>query len=92
MNTDKERGATIETTLDQRGKTHGNFSDNATVALQIRDIMRSMKPHWSNLSAEQRLALEEIALKIARICSGGNTIDSWHDIGGYAALGEKACN
>lgn len=85
-----KRSATIGATLDQRGKTHGDFGNNATVALQIRDVMRSMKPHWHNLSAEQRLALEEIALKIGRICSGGHKeTEHWHDIQGYAKLGER---
>ncbi len=78
--------------LSQRGATHGDFGDNATCALQIREVMRSMKPHWSNCTAEQRLALEEIALKIARILSGGNKVaEHWLDIQGYAKLGEKAC-
>lgn len=82
----------ISTVLSERGTTHGDFGDNATFALQMRDLMRSMKPHWSNCTAEQRLALDEIALKIARILSGGNkTKDSWRDIAGYAKLGEDAC-
>jgi hypothetical protein len=76
-----------------RGTTHGDFSANAAFALQYRDLLRSMKPHWSNLSPKQALALDEIGLKIARIVSGGhNTKDSWKDIAGYAQLGEKACS
>jgi len=88
-----EGGQSLASILSDRGKTHGDFGDNAEIALQIRDVMRSAKPHWSNLSAEQRLALEEIALKIARICSGGNwEAEHWRDIQGYAKLGENVCN
>lgn len=75
-----------------RGSTHGDFGDNAMFALQMRDLLRSIKPHWSNLTAEQRLALDEIALKIARILSGGADVaEHWIDIQGYAKLGEKVC-
>ncbi len=44
------------------------------------------------LSNQHKEALDMIALKISRIVSSdGNFRDHWHDIQGYAALGEKAC-
>lgn len=79
--------------LLQRGTTHGDFGDNAKYALQARDLMRSMVPGWSNCTAEQRLALDEMQLKIARILSGGQKVkEHWDDLGGYSMLGGKACD
>lgn len=79
-------------TLAERGTTHGDFGNNAIAALAIRATLRAAT-NWRDLRPAQQLALEEIALKMARIVTGGaGHKDSWHDIQGYAKLGEDACD
>ncbi len=83
----------LDAVMSERGSTHGDFGDNATIALQTRELWRAQKPGWSNCTAEQRLALEEIALKVARILSGGQDVkEHWLDIAGYSTLGSKSCD
>lgn len=75
-----------------RGRTHGDFGDNAEVGLGIRNLIRSAN-NWQRLSKRQQLALEEIALKIARITTGDPKFrDSWLDLVGYSKLGMTDCN
>lgn len=80
----------IEATLKDREKTHGKFKNVAQTAQRLKDTFR-----WAgidHLNAEQREALDLVASKIARIlCGDPNYADNWHDIAGYARLGEKAC-
>lgn len=74
----------------ERGRTHGDFRENAKFANRARDLLRSMQPGWDNCSPEQRLALDEIMLKIGRILSGSAAEkEHWDDIEGYAKLGGK---
>lgn len=75
--------------LAQRGGSHGKFGDNA----QFHEYaLTGMQMHcngegWHNLSARQKLALDVIQQKIARILSGDpNFVDHWTDIEGYAKL------
>lgn len=73
-----------------RGSTHGNFSDNATIAQDLKYVMRG-SAQWGKLTPRKKEALEQIALKISRILSEGSDPDfaeHWDDIGGYAALGK----
>ncbi len=45
---------------------------------------------WNSLDSDQKVALEMIAHKIARIINGNPShVDSWHDIAGYATLIEQ---
>lgn len=81
---------TVQETLSQRKGTHGEFKENASYAQGIKSIYKR-SPAWHQMSNEQREALEMIASKISRILSGGfEHKDSWHDIAGYASLGEKS--
>lgn len=83
----------LKMTLADRGKTHGSFKDNASITTELRHMWR-LTPNWGRLHDEQKLALDEIALKIARILSEGASPDykePWHDISGYGMLGEQAC-
>ncbi len=74
--------------LQEREKTHGSFKLNA----QIHKKLCYAYPHEPDLNTEQRLALNMIYLKIARILSGqGDHKDHWDDIAGYAKLGSEAC-
>lgn len=84
----------VKVTLQNRGKTHGAFSENADIALALRADFRACS-NWNKLKAAQRLALDEIALKLARILSAGSQPDNpehWLDIAGYATLGKQACD
>lgn len=78
----------IQKTLKERGAVHGDFSDNAVIAQQLKTIVRSNnRDHLSPIMLE---ALEMITHKIARILSGNAAHkDHWHDIAGYATLVEE---
>lgn len=70
----------------ERGKTHGNFSDNAEISQGIKRYMHN-SINWETMSDEEKEALDMIALKISRICSGRpHYRDNWVDVAGYASL------
>lgn len=80
---------TIDTTLNDRAKTHGNFAHHSTITQLIKDAI-TCQPNWRILDPDQREALDMIAHKIGRILAGDpNHVDHWHDIAGYATLVEK---
>ena len=75
----------IEKTLKQRQKTHGNFETHAKISQELKSVL--WKYDYQDLTPDQCEALEMIAHKIARILNGNpNTHDHWHDIAGYATL------
>ena len=77
----------IDDTLKDRNSTHGDFGENAQISQRIKSAMFG---HITELSDVHREALEMIALKISRICSGyANEPDHWKDIQGYARLAEN---
>lgn len=81
----------IESTLGERGKRYGDFTDHALIAQDLQDVMRRSHDGkgWARCNHVQRQALTVIADKIARILSGDpNYHDNWHDIQGYARLVE----
>ena len=70
--------------ITARQTTHGDFTDNSAVAQQIKTIIRNNPAKLTQVQAE---ALDFIASKIGRICSGNaNERDHWLDIAGYATL------
>ncbi len=76
----------IQDTLTERGKQYGVFEFHASIAQQLKEVMRT-RGGWDHLSYDKMEALEMIQHKIARILNGDpNTHDSWHDIAGYATL------
>lgn len=75
----------IEKTLKQRQKTHGNFETHAKISQELKAVL--WKYDYQELSPDQCEALEMIFHKIARILNGNpDTHDHWHDIAGYATL------
>lgn len=73
--------------LNQREKTHGSYSDVATMAQFMKAHFRNCKAEWDRLTVEQRESLDMIAVKIARVLGGNaNEADHWLDIAGYATL------
>lgn len=79
----------VEEILAERGKTHGDFTDNARVMQALKNVMAD-SPNWAGLTDVQREALHMIVHKIGRICSGNpNVHDHWDDIAGYAKLASE---
>lgn len=87
----QEAVGSLLATLEQRGGTHGSFTDNAAIAIATRELWRATT-NWRQLRPTQRLALEEIALKVARILSEGSDHDNpehWYDGAGYFFKGAE---
>jgi hypothetical protein len=77
--------------LDERGRTHGQFADNARVGQHLRAYWRA-QPSWASMPEIQREALDHIAGKLSRIFSGQATWrDHFLDVAGYAMLAADAC-
>lgn len=83
----------INKTLNEREKTHGRYEAMATAYSCIKDVFKSnWRPNNLGLPRNSRdrgreLALDAIAMKLARILAGNDEcIDHWHDIAGYATL------
>lgn len=81
-----ENGSTAEI-LDAREARYGGFKNNSRVAQVIKSAMKQGNG-WAKLLPTQQESLDQIASKISRIVSGGDTsyADSWRDISGYAEL------
>lgn len=72
--------------LNERGKTHGDFTDNARVSQELKDVLKA-HPRYHALTAVQAESLDMICHKIARIIAGNpNFEDHWADLAGYATL------
>jgi hypothetical protein len=71
--------------LNERNKTHGNFSSNATLSQALKETIAI---HTQTvLTAVQQEAIDMICLKLSRIVTGNpNEPDHWLDISGYADL------
>lgn len=85
-------GRTTEALVNERGKTHGKFSDHArcTQRLKATFVDELDKRHvrqQTPLSNRQVEAIEMILHKIGRIVAGQPDFqDHWDDIAGYARI------
>lgn len=82
----------VNTTLNSRASTHGDFQDNGRIMQRLKHVMRTDGVNWRAgiLEEFQCEALDMIQHKIGRILSGNpNEPDHWHDIAGYATLVEN---
>lgn len=78
----------LNNTLSERGNSYGDFTDNAFIAQQLKDVVRCGRA-WVDATAAQREAVDMILSKISRLVTGNPYHkDSWHDIQGYAKLAE----
>lgn len=78
--------------LTERGKTHGQFSQNAIYGQELRLLFRS-SPQWSNMPAVHKEALDMAACKLSRILSGQSRFrDHWLDVIGYCTLALEVCD
>jgi hypothetical protein len=76
---------TIQKTLKERQKTHGDFATHAKISQKLKAVL--WEHDHQGLDADQIEALEMICHKIARILNGNpNVHDHWHDIAGYSTL------
>jgi Domain of unknown function (DUF6378) len=76
----------IRDILNERGKTHGDFTENARIHRQLQQVVASA-PLYAALTAVNEIAIQVILGKIARIVTGDQMHkDSWDDIAGYAML------
>lgn len=79
----------IDKVLEERQKTHGEFSSHARYTQQIKEVFRS-SPDWGRLNDHQKEAMDMFAHKQGRILNGNpNVKDHWTDIAGYATLVER---
>ena len=83
-------GRGVEGLLAERERTHGRFEETSSVANSIRRMLRTGRA-FAWLGAGQCVALDEIALKLARIvCGDPSHRDHWDDVSGYAIKGRDA--
>ena len=82
---------TTQEILNERGITHGDFSENSLVSQVLKDAVRAYGK-WNKLSLEKKEAIDMICHKIGRImCGDPNFRDHWDDIAGYAKLASDRC-
>lgn len=87
--TNRPTVSSITTLLDERGKTHGEYSVHAQITQDLKDVMHKTQ-NWGRLNAVQKETLEMVAHKIGRVLAGNpNFKDHWMDIAGYAKLAEE---
>ncbi len=80
-----------EALLEERGTTHGSFTENAIYGQELRSLFRSAVG-WTAMPPVQREALDNIATKLSRILSGQADFSGhWEDVEGYARLAREAC-
>lgn len=78
------RYMTTQDILQERGQTHGDFSNNARVSQALKATLQLEN---ADLTDVQQEAIDMICHKLARIAAGNpNFKDHWDDIAGYATL------
>ena len=78
----------ITDTLDERQTRYGDFLGDASVAQDLKFLMREtadanggLAQGWASLDPDMKEALEQIATKVGRILHGDAWYDdSWRDI------------
>jgi hypothetical protein len=76
----------INETLSTREGQYGQYRVVSDISQNIKSIMKDT-PNYRAMPSYMRESLDMIANKMARILNGNYYLnDSWHDIGGYAAL------
>jgi hypothetical protein len=85
----------IDDLLEERGKTHGKFSDSARCAQRLKAVVRDelKRRHERTqppLEFTHMESIDMILYKIGRIIAGDATFaDHWNDIAGYGKLPNK---
>ena len=82
----KSQEAKINDVLSERKQTHGDFSENARMAQNLRNVIAEAK-NYESLSDVQKEAIHNIVSKISRIlCGDVDHVDNWTDLAGYSTL------
>lgn len=77
--------------IADRGKTHGDWDNNAEYSQSLKEYIRRTHK-WGLMTRSQREALDMIMHKISRILAGDPDFrDHWLDIAGYAQLLADRC-
>lgn len=77
--------------LTTRAATHGDYSDVASVAQNLKYVVHAA-PNWNQLNVVQKETVEMICSKMARyLCGDPNFPDHMLDIAGYATLDVERC-
>lgn len=90
-------GNPVRGVLDERGRTHGDFTDHARITQRLKDVVRmelincGKDPKGADMGASltptQQEAIDMILHKIGRIIAGNpNVKDHWLDLAGYSTL------
>jgi hypothetical protein len=75
----------INVVLQERGTTHGHFTQNAEMAQALKRLVHN--ENASPMTDVQHEALDNICQKLAHIvCGNASHADHWLDIAGYATL------
>lgn len=78
--------ADIDKILAERGKTHGDFSNQAECAQDLKKAFYLWAMH-NRLTPYMKESVDMILHKLARISTGDPFVeDHWDDIAGYAKL------
>jgi len=76
----------INETLSTREGQYGEYRVVSEISQNIKAIIKD-SPNYKLMPTYMKESLDMIANKMARILNGNYYLnDSWHDIGGYAAL------
>lgn len=76
--------------IEERKNTHGSYQEVADLSQRFKRLHQNHKKQY-RLTQGQREALDQIALKMARIvCGDPNCEDHWNDIKGYAELAKRS--
>lgn len=82
----------VNATLKQRGNVHGNFNESSVTKRKLMAVAEQ-SPNWQAMSPAHQCAVNMIIEKLGRVLHGDHEFaDHWHDIAGYATLGERACD
>lgn len=78
--------ADIRKILAERGQTHGDFSNQAECAQDLKKAFHDWAQH-NKLTPCMKEAVDMILHKLARVATGDPFVqDHWDDIAGYATL------
>ena len=78
--------ADIDKILAERGKTHGDFSNQAECAQDLKKAFYLWTMH-NKPTPYMKEAVDMILHKLARVATGDPSVqDHWDDIAGYATL------
>ena len=76
----------IRKILAERGQTHGDFSNQAECAQDLKKAFHDWAQH-NKLTPYMKEAVDMILHKMARVATGDPFVqDHWDDIAGYATL------